>query len=694
MEIKLTQAQFDLFKSGEIASDFETLDVNDDNTITTADLSATQDEKIKADIQKLLNVQEEEAELKEFSLDEINALVNNAKNLSETKTVAANTEQKPVELKIDGVQTINIDNIKNETSAQLQSKLNVINNNITLIQKKIEELKAEKQDNEDEKKKLEDEKKEKAATLDEAQDKERQEQDLLDTYITEYDAIQEEMETVNNRIRIQQGLEEERYEKHMEKITKEAIDDFDPAEHGDNFESYFLSKLSKEGYIMFSALTSLNNLAEDLSTQAKGVMANIISQAKLVQQASANVVVAQEALDTVDTKLKDVQAKIDVNNAHLETAETLLQTNLTQKTKITTEMKGRVDGAGMTGNQVLALISNEEKQLVIDNKIDLTKCYVAMGADKKWHIYQANGKSVARQYGAKKGSSLRGADIIANGSGIMYKPKNVSNDTKGARAVYTFTEVNADLTAGEADWKAKTYTTASPLAFDTNGDGVKTSTEKVNFDIDGDGKVDVVNNSADWVLAFDNDNDGKVGEDGSELFGDNTDLDGDGVKDGYKNGFEALKTLAKNEGLISDGDSVLDAKDLKILEEKYGLKMTNGYGGEAKSLADLGITQINIASTDKTTLKKNFDGQNNDLMTQEGATFVVNGQTREYADIWNRKYDGPAKASNLTFNLSSVEPEKGSINYEEIKQNIFRENYMPDSIRKKIKEYKEEQEQE
>ena len=36
---------------------------------------------------------------------------------------------------------------------------------------------------------------------------------------------------------------------------------------------------------------------------------------------------------------------------------------------------------------------------------------------------------------------------------------------------------------------------------------------------------------------------------------------------------------------------------------------------------------------------KNEHGNLNDLMTQEGATFVVNGEEREYADIWHAKKD-------------------------------------------------------
>ena len=162
-----------------------------------------------------------------------------------------------------------------------------------------------------------------------------------------------------------------------------------------------------------------------------------------------------------------------------------------------------------------------------------------------------------------------------------------------------------------------------------------------HFDIDGDGFMDLINDSADGILVFDNDGDGISGEDGSECFGDNTDIDGDGKKDGYKDGFEALKAFALKEGLINGlDDNMLDENDIRFLEENYGFKIKiNGYNSEEQSLLDLGITQINLAQTDETTLIDNFDGNGNQLMRQEGATFIQNGEVKEYADIWHKKLE-------------------------------------------------------
>ena len=165
-----------------------------------------------------------------------------------------------------------------------------------------------------------------------------------------------------------------------------------------------------------------------------------------------------------------------------------------------------------------------------------------------------------------------------------------------------------------------------------------TSNELIKYDIDGDGQLDNINNVLEGILAFDKDGDGKVGENGSELFGNNTDLNNDGKADGFKNGFEALKALAFSEKLVDgDKDMSLDANDLNILSEKYGLTMQMGYNGKSYSLDSLGITQINLAKTNETKLEENFDGKSNQLMTQEGATFVQDGKEKDYADVWNAK---------------------------------------------------------
>ena len=284
-----------------------------------------------------------------------------------------------------------------------------------------------------------------------------------------------------------------------------------------------------------------------------------------------------------------------------------------------------------------AMVKDEIK-LAEDNGVNLKDYVYAKGQDGIFHIYNAStGKSIAREYG-KQGSGLDvwggGYDIVGNGSGYL-KEYQTQSDTADWKTVYSYDQENPDV----VHVSEKQYSTSSPLSFDIDGNGIGTTDEMISYDIDGDGKMDNIFNSADAVLVFDKDGDGISGKDGSECFGDNTDIDGDGKADGYKDGFEALKALAEQNHLIGGDDTTLDKNDIAFLEQKFGLRIkAGGYTSDATSLFDLGITSINLAKTDKTSTDYNFDGKGNELMHQEGATFEINGEEREYADLWHRKF--------------------------------------------------------
>lgn len=181
---------------------------------------------------------------------------------------------------------------------------------------------------------------------------------------------------------------------------------------------------------------------------------------------------------------------------------------------------------------------------------------------------------------------------------------------------------------------------ASPLSLDLDGDGQLTSDKTVRFDIDGDGKLDTVNDidDGDALLVFDADGDGVAGENGKELLGDNTDLDGDGKADGYKDGFEALEALARREGLIGPGDTELSTEDLKVLQDKYGLRLRRGsLNGKDQTFdaADVAALRVGRGASRRQT---NFDGRGNDVSRRDGAGFVRgDGTTGEMADIWFQK---------------------------------------------------------
>ena len=401
----------------------------------------------------------------------------------------------------------------------------------------------------------------------------------------------------------------------------------------------------KQDTVISSLTSKLNGLSTEITTLntnitvKTGQLQNYQAQACTIQATIADL---EEKIDTTETlkttaevQKADAQEKLcaaQKAKAAEDAAKARKKAEAEAESKKETQEKANITD----GESLMSQLSDETKDYIKDNNIDLTETYengnakyaIAPGdTDGEYHVYKMDESGT-------NGSSITRAE---SGNNNLYGMQDCDDGVN----VYTVTDTNNDLSDCDYECSTKSYNTASPLSFDLEGDGVKTSDELIRYDIDGDGDLDTINDSADAILVFDADGDGISGEDGSECFGDNTDLDGDGKADGYKDGFEALKALANKEGLVNGiDDNTLDENDLKILEEKYGLQIkTDGYNSEGKSLFEAGITEINLATTDETTLHKNYDGKSNDLMTQEGATFVVNGEEREYADIWHAMKD-------------------------------------------------------
>jgi MoxR-like ATPase len=170
-----------------------------------------------------------------------------------------------------------------------------------------------------------------------------------------------------------------------------------------------------------------------------------------------------------------------------------------------------------------------------------------------------------------------------------------------------------------------------PITIDTTGRGIRTLNRRVGFDIDADGKKDSLAEVSGGMLAI------RGGKDGRDLIGNHTDFDGDGKADGFADGFDALEHLAKKEGLVNErrGDTTLDRRDLSVLERKYGLGIKDGYGGAKKSLASAGVRSIELSKAKREETR--LDAEGNRLVTRQGATANVNGQTRTYGDVWSMK---------------------------------------------------------
>lgn len=170
-----------------------------------------------------------------------------------------------------------------------------------------------------------------------------------------------------------------------------------------------------------------------------------------------------------------------------------------------------------------------------------------------------------------------------------------------------------------------------PITIDTTGRGIRTLNRRVGFDIDADGKKDSLAEVSGGMLAI------RGGKDGRDLIGNHTDFDGDGKADGFADGFDALEHLAKKEGLVNErrGDTTLDRRDLSVLERKYGLGIKDGYGGAKKSLDSAGVRSIELSKAKREETR--LDAEGNRLVTRQGATANVNGQTRTYGDVWSMK---------------------------------------------------------
>jgi len=195
-----------------------------------------------------------------------------------------------------------------------------------------------------------------------------------------------------------------------------------------------------------------------------------------------------------------------------------------------------------------------------------------------------------------------------------------------------------------ADGTRSTYQN-SPLVFDLDGDDRTTRNRVVAYDIDGDGAMDALGDisAQDGILVLDTDKDGIAGEDARELFGDGTDLDGDGRPDGWANGFEALRALVRKA--VRDGKlprESLEDEDLDSAEfERLGLRMRiGGLSGKTVTLDEAGVRSIRL-SAGKVRRTRDFDGRGNDVMRQDGASFLrADGSRGRYEDVWLSKNPG------------------------------------------------------
>lgn len=150
----------------------------------------------------------------------------------------------------------------------------------------------------------------------------------------------------------------------------------------------------------------------------------------------------------------------------------------------------------------------------------------------------------------------------------------------------------------------------SPLVLDLAGDGVHPTgpADGVTFDLVGHGRLETGWIAGDdALLVLDRNGNGKI-DDGTELFGEATDIGGAPAADG----FAALAALDRAEQ-GGNGDGVIDERDAMFGE----LQLWRDKNGDGKSqsaeLAPLSSGGVSQLSVHKTSSDHAFDGAGNDL---------------------------------------------------------------------------------
>lgn len=184
------------------------------------------------------------------------------------------------------------------------------------------------------------------------------------------------------------------------------------------------------------------------------------------------------------------------------------------------------------------------------------------------------------------------------------------------------------------DLNGESANSTPPIVLDLDGDGV-TSTSLASssayFDYDGDGRREHTAwaDAGDAILAIDLNGDGVITH-GAELFGNYTlKSDGSYATDGY----DAMAQYDTNS------DNVLDASDEQFSKLRLWKDVNqNGKNepGELSTLAENGISSINLSRTNGTTFTQITEAGN--IITQE-TNYVSSNGDGTVRDVWF-SYDG------------------------------------------------------
>ncbi|MCV2357227.1 hypothetical protein LNV09_24040 [Paucibacter sp. B2R-40] len=176
----------------------------------------------------------------------------------------------------------------------------------------------------------------------------------------------------------------------------------------------------------------------------------------------------------------------------------------------------------------------------------------------------------------------------------------------------------------------------TPIMLDLNGNGIQTlsAAEGVNFDLNATGIAHKYGwaSGGDGMLAMDRNGDGVINS-GAELFGSGTQL---GLGKHAANGYLAMAAEDSNH------DGKLDAHDANFNKLRVWVDANHDGktdAGELKTLADLGITELDLQAKSSTAVDHgNLIGLVSGYKTSDGAT-------HQMADVWFAKDVKPGEKS-------------------------------------------------
>ncbi|MBQ2645671.1 hypothetical protein IJG14_08895, partial [bacterium] len=385
-------------------------------------------------------LQLKEANIADLTSKEVEEIKNAGYQVDDNVLIDENVE----EIEID-LESIGLNNDDSEDVDKLIEKKQEVDNIIKNLKQRVE---INQNTIKSEEKELEDLNNQYQAECKKLQDKEEL-----------FEKKQNQISKLNKEIADTQQQEQRRYESKISDITSSAISEYNPEKHGDDFDAYLNECISNAGINIYSDLDSLNSSAKALANEANNLLSDIKIQAKSVQNLSVDI-------KSKKANISKLQNSINVANKEIEV-----------QTKNAKMLSAAIDkiapGAGLTGSEVLSLISEEEKCLAKSTGIDLTekkengdpRYVVARGKDNRYHIYDMIKfpyASIARLYG-DLGTirTFRGQDIVPSGSGYIMGTKDA--EPGQGRAVYTFSSINEDWTDGETCSSQQCYRTDSPL---------------------------------------------------------------------------------------------------------------------------------------------------------------------------------------------------------------------------------------